>query len=397
MTTPYPHDAPFSIDSFSGPIESMTGLPNVAYQSSEFAQFERDHVLANTWVCIANQAQLEQSKSGWLCPIDILDLPLLIVRNQDRTISVFHNVCSHRGMRLVDSSRPTNGIITCPYHGWCYKNGGELSATPHIGGEGIHQDNRFDPSLHGLKPVRSHLFAGMIFVNLSGNATDFETFIEPVTNHWHEMDFDLYPHGGSSSCWEIELQSNWKFAQENHVDGYHLPFVHPGLHSYSPLGNHYPLIVEGLASGQGSIDQAHSDALGDAQLPMNHHMSESWQNGRAEFLSVFPNIMIGVQADHFWTVHLIPITASKTIERMDLHYFEEGSTSSRYEHLRAKNRARMLEIFEEDRFVVEGMQKGRKSSAFTGGALSPEMDLPAHHFNKIAANAIISALKKLPL
>ncbi|NKB61933.1 MAG: Rieske 2Fe-2S domain-containing protein [Gammaproteobacteria bacterium] len=392
MTSPdlkYPQP---DADSFLATIQSMTGLPNVAYESEYFAQFERDHVLAETWVCVANLAQL--AKDGWVHPVDLLELPLLIIRDRDGSIRVFHNVCSHRGMKLVETPRPTNGIITCPYHGWCYKSRGELSATPHIKGEGSHNDDRFDRSLHGLKPVRSHIFAGMVFVNLSGTAPEFAEFISPIQNHWDEMDFDLYPHGGSHSFWEIELQCNWKFAQENHVDGYHLPFVHPGLHSYSPLGNHYPLVVEGVASGQGSHNQAHSGAIGDITLPMNNNMSRTWQNGRAEFLSVFPNIMIGVQADHFWTVHLIPVSASKTIERMDLHYFGDGATSQQYEHLRTNNRDRMLEIFEEDRAMVEGMQRGRKSPAFTGGALSPEMDVPAHHFNKIVASAVIAALDK---
>jgi hypothetical protein len=52
----------------------------------------------------------------------------------------------------------------------------------------------------------------------------------------------------------------------------------------------------------------------------------------------------------------------------------------------------MLKIFEEDRAMVEGMQRGRQSTAFDGGALAPEMDQPAHCFNKIAASAIIQAL-----
>ena len=77
---------------------------------------------------------------------------------------------------------------------------------------------------------------------------------------------------------------------------------------------------------------------------------------------------------------------------MDLHYFGDGATSDRFADLRRNNRDRMLQIFEEDRAMVEGMQRGRQSTAFDGGALAPEMDQPAHCFNKIAASAIIQAL-----
>ena len=378
-------------DLFRQPLESLTGLPNLAYNSSAFAEFERDHVLSRTWFCIANLAQL--LGDGWAHPVDILGLPLLVVRDIDQQVRVFHNVCSHRGMKLVEQPGPIKRLITCRYHGWCYSPSGELKATPHINGEGVHSDDSFNTALHGLKEVRSQLFAGMILVNIDGQAADFDTFIKPVTSHWHEFDFDAYAHGGSDSFWEIELQGNWKFAQENHVDGYHLPFVHPDLNSYSPLRDHRPLLIEGSASGQVSLGQHHAGAIGDARLPYNPGLTQPFQDGRAEFLSIFPNIMMGVHADHVWAVHLIPLSESRTFERMDLYYFGDGATNPEYKDLRRKNRDRMLNIFEEDRDMVEGMQRGRQSPAFNGGALSPGMDQPAHCFNRIVAQAVVDALE----
>jgi len=381
----------FDADSFRQPLENLTGLPNLAYNSSAFARFERDQVLAKTWFCIATLAQL--SDAGWVHPVDIIDLPLLVVRDRDNSIRVFHNVCSHRGMKLVEQPGPIKRLITCRYHGWCYSTSGELKATPHINGEGVHSDDNFDNTLHGLQEVRSHIFAGMILINIDGQAPDFVSFIEPVTSHWHEFDFDAYAHGGSDSFWEIELQGNWKFAQENHVDGYHLPFVHPDLNSYSPLRDHRPLLIEGSASGQVSLGQHHAGAIGETRLPYNPHLSQPFQQGRAEFLSIFPNIMMGVHADHVWTVHLIPLSECKTFERMDLYYFGDGATSPVYQDLRRKNRDRMLDIFEEDRDMIEGMQRGRQSPAFRGGALAPGMDQPAHCFNRIVAKAVVDALE----
>jgi choline monooxygenase len=381
----------FNADTFRQPLENLTGLPNLAYNSSAYAKFERDQVLAKTWFCIATLAQL--SRDGWVHPVDIIDLPLLVVRDRDNTIRVFHNVCSHRGMKLVEHPGPIKRLITCRYHGWCYSPSGELKATPHINGEGVHSDDNFNNALHGLQEVRSHIFAGMIFVNIDGQAPDFDSFIEPVTRHWHEFDFATYAHGGSDSCWELELRGNWKFAQENHVDGYHLPFVHPDLNSYSPLRDHRPLLIEGSASGQVSLGQHHAGAIGETQLPYNSHLSKPFQEGRAEFLSIFPNIMMGVHADHVWTVHLIPLSECRTFERMDLYYFGDGATSPVYKDLRSRNRDRMLDIFEEDRDMIEGMQRGRQSPAFKGGALAPGMDQPAHCFNRIVAKAVIDALE----
>jgi choline monooxygenase len=383
----------FAASHFSGPIEGLTGLPNVAYVSDKFAVFERDEVLAKTWTCVGNASQLRSG--GWLQPVDLLGLPLLLVRDRDNTIRVFHNVCSHRGLKLVEEARATNGIITCRYHGWCYGAGGELRRTPHIGGEGVHTDDRFDMSHHGLREIRSQVFAELIFVNLSGDAPKFESFIQPVTDHWKDFDFNLYKHGGKKSSWRLDLDCNWKLAQENHVDGYHLPFVHPGLNSYSPLRNHYPIVIDGSASGQGSIAQGHAAKIGNESLPKNPALGEDWQKGRAEFLSVFPNVMIGVQADHLWVAYLLPVTADRTEEYMDLYYVGQGAIESRFEEQRINNCERMFEIFKEDKEVVEGMQRGRQSPAFQGGALSPALDQPAHCFNKWMAASVQEVLKPM--
>lgn len=383
----------FSREAFTGPLERLTGLPNEAYNSQEFAEFERDEVLAKTWFCIANKAELEHD--GWVHPVDLAGLPLLVVRDRKGAIRVFHNVCSHRGLKLVEEPRLTNGIITCPYHGWCYRSEGNLTATPHIKGDGVHQDDNFDKSKHGLTPVRSHIFMGLIYVNISGDAPDFEEFIKPVNDFWSDVNFDDFTHGGPNSNWTITLAGNWKLAQENHVDGYHLPFVHPKLNSYSPLGIHYPLVIEGSSSGQGSTGQQHSVEIGGDAMPNDPKLGQDWQNGKAEFLSIFPNVMIGVQADHIWTVYLLPNASDETVERMDLNYLGAGATDPKFEEMRLNNRDRMLEIFEEDRDMVEGMQRGRRSPSFDGGALAPEMDKPAHCFNQIVASHVVGALDRL--
>ena len=383
-------DTDYTAALFRRPLEQLTGLPNLSYCSAEYSEFERDHVLAKTWFCIASLAQLPAA--GWVHPVDILGMPFIVLRDRDEHIRVFHNVCSHRGMKLVEQPGPLKRRITCRYHGWCYNLAGELKATPHINGEGVHRDDRFDKSLHGLTEVRSHVFAGMVFINIDGNAPDFDTFMKPVTDYWHEFDFTQCHHGGADSSWEIELQGNWKFAQENHVDGYHLPCVHPDLNSYSPLRDHRSIVIEGSASGQMSLGQHHAGAIGAARLPCNLALSEPYQQGRAEFLSIFPNIMMGVHADHVWTVHLIPLAADRTFERMDLYYFGDGASSAESAGLRRNNRDRMLAIFEEDRDMIEGMQRGRQSPVFHGGALSPGMDQPAHCFNRIVAQAVVAAL-----
>src|SRR3546814_15003614 len=94
-------------------------------------------------------------------------------RDHDGALRVFHNVCSHRGLRLVTEPCRARGLIRCPYHSWSYALDGSLKATPFIGGPGTSTCEGFDKAGHGLKPVRSAVWADAVFVDLSGQAPAF--------------------------------------------------------------------------------------------------------------------------------------------------------------------------------------------------------------------------------
>ncbi len=49
--------------------------------------------------------------------------------------------------------------------------------------------------------------------------------------------------------------------------------------------------------------------------------------------------------------------------------------------MREANARMWREVFAEDVFVVEGMQKGRHARGFDGGKFSPVMDSPTHCFH----------------
>ena len=66
------------------------------------------------------------------------------VRDKDLKIRVFHNVCSHRGFKLLEKPCALKNVIRCPYHSWSYDFKGNLVATPHIGGLNIHNSDKFE-------------------------------------------------------------------------------------------------------------------------------------------------------------------------------------------------------------------------------------------------------------
>jgi choline monooxygenase len=380
---------PAAFDRVLQPIATATGLPNAAYTSEDYGVLERDLVLARTWTCIGVAAQVPEP--GDVRPVDLLGLPLVLLRDRDGEVRVFHNVCSHRGMRLVDRPRKVRSTISCPYHCWTYGLDGQLEATPHIGGSGKSDCPGFDRSKHGLKPVRSGVWADAVFVNLSGDAPALSHFVAPLAERWSAFDLSAFRHGGPDSRFELELACNWKLAVENYCEGYHLPWIHPKLNRYSRLEDHYNIEQDGHYAGQGS--RAYRPRHGKAELtfPTQAGLPNQWY-GAAEYLALFPNVLFGVHADHLCTVCLIPETASKTREVYEIYYAREESLGDDFAELRQANRKQWLKIFEEDRFVVEGMQRGRASPAYAGGAFSPVMDTPTHCFHKWEASAMVSAL-----
>ena len=119
---------------------TLRDLPNVAYTSPAYFRHERDAVLARTWAGIAFTDAIPERPFAQ--PIEFMGLPLLVVRDRHGALRVFHNVCSHRGMKLVAEPTRGHGVITCRYHCWAYATNGDLKATPHMGGVEQHHCER---------------------------------------------------------------------------------------------------------------------------------------------------------------------------------------------------------------------------------------------------------------
>jgi len=193
---------------------------------------------------------------------------------------------------------------------------------------------------------------------------------------WAEFEKPLY-HGGDDSKFTLRVKSNWKLAVENYCESYHLPWVHPGLNSYSRLEDHYNIEEYGHYSGQGTL--VYRQLLGEdgvTKFPDFDGLSEKW-NTAAEYLSVFPNVLLGAHRDHAFAIILKPEGPEKTSEHIHLYYPTPDTDAG----LRQKNSELWKVVFEEDIFVVEGMQRGRHAVNFDGGRFSPAMDGPTHCFH----------------
>ncbi len=376
------------LESVLKPIGQARGLPNQAYVDADFLALEREAVIGKTWAGIGFASDLV--KPGYVKPINFLGLPLVVTRTREDQIQVFHNVCSHRGRLLVEEEREVGSLLRCPYHSWSYDLSGNLRSTPHIGGVDNHSAEGFDCADHGLKPVAHAVWMDIIFVNLSGDAGSFEDYIAPLTERWSAfLGNNGLSHLRSSSAQSkltVEVQSNWKLAVENYCESYHLPFIHPDLNRYSRLEDHYDIMIEDRFGGQGSWAYNLSDDAG-VSLPT----FPEWPEDRlkeAEYVSFYPNVLLGLQADHSFVMIIEPKSESRSIEHLRVYYVGDEALNSHYEGCRSSVLESWRVVFQEDVSAVEGMQQGRQSPGYLGGVFSPVMDNPTHHFHKWVANKL---------
>ncbi len=104
------------LDVVSKPIAKSHGLPNECYISQEYTKIERKKLFEDKWVVVGVSSSVPNK--GDAKPFKLLDLPIIILRDKKNKIRVFHNVCSHRGYKILQKPCNVKNTIRCPYHSW---------------------------------------------------------------------------------------------------------------------------------------------------------------------------------------------------------------------------------------------------------------------------------------
>lgn len=374
---------PVDFSAVRRPLGEARGLPNAVYTDPAYHRHEMARVLHGGWACLASASEVPDP--GDVKPIEFGGAPLVLLRDREGVVRVFHNVCRHRGARLVQEAACRRPGLVCPYHAWSYALDGRLVKTPDVGGPGRHDAEGLDRAATGLLPVRSGQWADFVFVDLSGAAPPLDEHLAPLTRRWQHYDLaGLQRVDGLA----LTVQANWKLATENYLESYHLPVVHPELNRYSRLDDHYyfeawPAIGAGVTS---YAPQALAGvAQGGQNLPRLPRLSDQ-QAAIGEYPVVFPNLWLGVQGDHLFGIVVYP--EGPTASREVLHLYTSQGTGGEPAPAAAVEQVmgRWRQVFEEDIGPVQAMQAGRASPAFDGGVLTRFHDPASHRFMQAIAD-----------
>jgi phenylpropionate dioxygenase-like ring-hydroxylating dioxygenase large terminal subunit len=204
------------------------GTGPVSYEDSispAHYELERDAIFRRTWLNVGRVEQLPRVGSYFTRELDAARTSVVVLRDSDGEVRAFHNICRHRGNKLVWNDYPgeeTSGTcrrFTCKYHGWQYNLTGECTF--------VQQESEFfdlDKSDYGLVPVRADVWEGFIFVNLdSHDAT-------PLREYLGEFGEGLagYPFHKMTQVhrYRAEVRSNWKLFVDAFTEFYHAPVLH---------------------------------------------------------------------------------------------------------------------------------------------------------------------------
>ena len=193
-------------------------LPARFFYDADVYNQEKTKIFFKSWHLVAHLNELRQP--GQYVTHEIFDQSILVVVGRDGAIRAFHNVCQHRGNRLVEGRRGKAALLTCGYHAWTYALDGCLRAASHS------QDVAgFDKGAHGLKPVQVAVFASFVFVNMDPSAPSIESMAPGAEQEIRRFIPDLDRLTLIEEV-DVPVAANWKVIQENSIEGYH--FDHSG-------------------------------------------------------------------------------------------------------------------------------------------------------------------------
>jgi len=329
--------------------DDIVRLPVSYYLDPARWQREMDNIFKRLPLMLAFSAEL--SEAGSYKAMDVVGVPVLMLRGRDGVVRAFLNVCSHRGARLAPEGTGQCQRVVCPYDAWAYDDTGQLA--------GVYKAKSFGELDHetlGLSALPCEEHSGLVFVGLTpGTRIDVRGYLGGMLDELATLGIE---------SWKVyarrELESaNWKATHDGYVDGYHLEVLHPKTVALTSKGAVNTFDCFGPHQRIGFANQ-------DIER-LRDRPSEEWaqDEGFGFVRTLFPNVSFAVRSHVGGLVsQLLPGPTpdrSKTIQTFLRAELPETEAQKKRADLE-------VELFhaavrDEDYATVEGVQRGMESGA----------------------------------
>lgn len=295
-------------------IRDELGVDPVSIESirnPEIYEIERDKIFRRTWLKVATASEIPKIGDYKVKELPVADTSVLIVRGKDNKIRAFHNVCTHRGNKVVPNSefetfgRARANVVACRFHGWVFDTDGPLRSVPledHFG--------KLDKACLGLREIACDTWENFVFINFSDPP---ELSLQEYLGDFATL-FSGYPYSEATTAFRYStvLECNWKVALYAFSEGYHVPTIHAGSlpgfrgieHSdFKLIGPHASSTIYGLGMEAAESTAKFARLLheSDEHRPRPDLLPPGINpSGRTDFQfelpNIFPNLLIHLAA-----------------------------------------------------------------------------------------------------
>ena len=353
------------------PARSLS-LRKEAYVDPAWYRADLDAILSRTWQWVCHVEKLRAP--GSYVTTEIAGHPIAILRGKDGALRGFYNVCKHRAHQLLTGEGETSRIM-CPYHAWVYGLDGQLVRAPHT-------ETLKDFALGDicLDSVQVEEFCGFIFVNLDPDAAPLAEQsgdLETEVRHWAPDIADLT--FGRRLTYDIK--SNWKNVVDNFLECYHCPTAHKDFCTLVDMDT-YKVTTHGIySSHMADAGNGANSAYDVSNASVRTHAV--WWLWPTTCLMRYPG------RSSMIVLNIIPIGPDRTLETYDFFLETPEPTEAEVESMRYLDEV----LQKEDIDIVESVQRGMNTPAFTQGRIvndpdgSGKSEHAVHHFHGLVLDA----------
>lgn len=338
-------------------------LPADFYRKAELYELAKEQIFSKCWHWVADESDLPDN--GYVYPFELLPAflnePLLLSKDMEGQVRCLSNVCTHRGKIMVEEAGKARQI-TCGYHGRCFQLDGTFKSMP--GFQGVED---FPAKTDHLPPVQVQAWGNMLFASLDP-FLPLEEILAPVTERIGFLPFEQLKFSETGTQ-DYPVNAHWALYVDNYLEGFHVPFVHPGLNKALDFGQ-YDYELFPYCNLQVGIADAHSPCF---DLPPGHR--DYGRRVFAYYFWVFPNLMLNFYPWGLSMNVVEPLGPEQTLVRFRAYTFERQES--------ARENANIHQTEMEDEAVVESVQQGIKSRLYWKGRFSPSMEKCVHHFHRL--------------
>jgi carnitine monooxygenase subunit len=366
----------------SDPVNGPT-MPAPFFHDPTVFVAEREQIFLKCWHLVGHVNEFREA--GAFVVQDIFEQSVVVTAGTDGEIHAWHNVCRHRGNRLMTERRGKVGaVLRCQYHSWCYNLDGGLRAAPRT--EHLTDFSKAD---WGLRRVRLEIFASWVFVTLDDNARPVAEMAAGAEEEMRRFLPDLDTVELIEET-DVIVEANWKVIQENSIEGYHFDLSGPVHKDLAALIDFQGYTLSARGDWWTYIGPPNKAATHAYGLALE---GATWQTDWFFNIGLWPNTTFYSfpYTDMIGTFIMIPLGPERSLLRFG-YYAPKGRPMP--EVTKAAIKWMNTQLGPEDIELNVTNQKGLHSMGFGSGRYLIDPARPnqsehlVHHFHKLCYEAV---------